>query len=224
MKRSDVCLILVGLCTACYVRAQSQPSQADAKAFVTAYVAAFNGKNMARLQALYDSRSRACLTGKDKDFYEALQANAWEDPVPANYTFTVSGINEINLKAIESMGRFALKPAYELHINYQQGNDLGSVDVYLVQENGRWFADQPCATEQTLKQFRDDAPARKEREAHYKSVADAIQEPLRSQLIALLRKHETATAIDQYKKASDQDYREAMQVIHQLKLALETTR
>ena len=218
VKRRSLCLILISLCAACCARAQSQAPQADAKAFVTEYVAAFDAKDAARLQALYDSKSRACFTGEGKDFYDGSLAVMWRNPIPAKYTFTVSAINEINMKAIESFGRFTLKPTRELHIDYQQGDDVGSVVVYLVQENGRWRADQPCASEQSLKQFRDEAPARKEREAHFKSLADAIHEPVRSQLIALLREHKTAEAIDRYKEASGQDGQTAMLVINQLAL------
>lgn len=218
VKRRFLWLILISLCAACYAHAQTQVTQADAKAFVTEYVAAYNSKDAARLQGLYDSKSRACFTGEGKDFYDGAMAAMSRDPIPAKYTFKVSAINEINMKAMESFGRFALKPTRELHIDYQQGDDVGSVIVYLVQENGRWRADQPCASEQSLKQFRDDAPARKEREAHFKSLANSIQEPLRSQLTALVREHKTAQAIDRYKKASGQDSQTAMLVIHQLAL------
>ena len=156
VKRRSLWLILISLCAACYARAQTQVSQADAKAFVTQYVAAYNSKDAARLQGLYDSKSRACFTGEGKDFYDCALAAMWRDPIPAKYTFKVSALNEINMKAMESFGRFALKPTRELHIDYQQGDDLGSVIVYLVQENGRWRADQPCASEQSLKEFRDE--------------------------------------------------------------------
>jgi hypothetical protein len=220
VERRSLCLILISLCAACCARAQSQVSQAEAKAFVTEYVAAYDSKDAARLQALYDFKSRTCFTGEGKDFYDGALAVMWRNPIPATYTFSVSAINEINMKAIESFGRFALKPTRELHIDYQQGDDVGSVVVYLVHENGRWRADQPCASEQSLKQFRDEAPARKEREAHFKSLADAIQEPVRSQFIALLREHKTAEAIDRYKEASGQDGQTAMLVIDQLALEL----
>lgn len=214
-------LVLFSLCAACYADGQTQqaqagPSQAESKAFVTEYVAAFDAKDAARLQALYDSKSRACITGEGKDYYEGATEVMWRTPIPAKYTFTVSAVNENNLKAIETFGRFATKPERELHIDYQQGDDSGSVIVYLLRENGHWSADQPCLTEEALKKFRDEAPARKEREAHYKALAGAIQEPLHSQLIALLRKHKTAEAIDRYKAASGQDEQASMLVMDQL--------
>lgn len=117
---------------------------------------------------------------------------------------------------METFGHFPAKPLRELHIDYQQGDDVGSVELYLVRENGRWLLDQLCESQAGLKQFRDETPARKQREAHYKSIADGIKEPLRSQLIALLRSHETGEATERYMKASGQDGRTAMLVMDQL--------
>lgn len=213
-KRVSLWLVLAGLLAARAALAQSQLPAAEAKAFVKEYVAAYNAKDAARLQGLYAPRSRACITPENKDYYETTQSLMWQTPIPSNYTFTLSAINEGNLKAVENFGRFLLKPERELHIDYQQGNDLGTVVLYMVDENGHWFADQPCASEATIKQFRDQAPER----AHYKAVAGAIQEPLRSQLLALLREHETGAAVDRYMKATGQDGRTAILVMNQLSL------
>jgi hypothetical protein len=217
-KLGFLCLMVVSLCMTCCTHEQPQVTPASPKAFVTEYVAAFDAKDAVRLQALYESKSRACIAAEDKEFYETMLSFMWRDPIPEKYTFAVSAVNENNLKAIESYGRLPVKPTQELHIDYQQGDDLGSVVVYLVQDNGRLLAVNPCPSEETLKKFRDEAPARKEREARFKSMADAIQEPLRSQLVALLREHKTAEAIDRYKEANGADAQTAMLVINQLAL------
>lgn len=216
LTRCSLCLFLASLCAPSYTPAQSQPSQADAQAFVAHYVAAYDAKDAARLQALYDSKSRACIAAEDRDYYDFTLALMWRDPIPAKYTFTVSAINENNLKAIGTFGAFPQKPESELHIDYQQGEDSGTIVLYLVRENGRWLADQLCPSEQAVKQFRDDAPARKAREAQLNFLVAAIQEPLRSQLIALLRDHKTGEAIDRYKAATGKDGQTAMLVIDQL--------
>ncbi len=209
------------LCTAATVHAQPQVSP-ELKAFVTEYVAAYDAKDAPRLLALYAAKSRACINAETKDFYDGTLEMMWQTPIPAKYTFTVTPVDESNLKAVEAFGRFPDHPSRELHIDYQQGDDSGTVIVYLMQENARWRADQPCATEQTLKQFRDEAPERKARDAHFKALADGIQEPLRASLIELVRAHKTAAAIERYKDASGQDRQTAMLVINQL--ALQVTR
>ena len=69
----------------------------------------------------------------------------------------------------------------------------------------------------TLKQFRDDAPENAKLLAHYKALADGIKEPLRSELLKMLRAHETGSAIDRYFAASGQDRKTSMLVINALK-------
>jgi hypothetical protein len=213
VKRGAVCLILVSLCAPYGARAQSQASQAEVKALITEYVGAFNAKDLTRMHALYDPKALPCITPENKDFYDGALESEWRDPIPANYTFRVSAVNESNLKALESLGSFPVKPAQELQIDYQQRDDSGSTILYLVRENGRLLIDEGCANEQALKKFHDEAPARAKFLAQEKALAAAIKEPLRSQLMALLHEHMRSEAIKRYKEASGQDYRTAIFVI-----------
>ena len=179
-------------------------------------VAAFNARDTARLYALYHPSVLACITSESKSFYDGALAVQWRDPIPASYTFRVLAVNEGNVRALEAMARFPIPPAQEVQIDYQQGDDVGSVTLWLVREKNRLYSDAPCATEQALKEFRDDAPAREAFAAQHRAIAVAVAEPLRSQLVALLRAHKTAEAIRQYKEASGLDYRMSMFVIDDL--------
>ncbi len=200
------------------VRAQNLSAQPpEIQAFVKQYVTAFNAKDVGRLHALSYSKSVACITPASKDFYDGLLMAQMRDSIPANYTATVLAVDENNLKAIESVGRFPVKPVRELHIDYQQGEDSGTVIVYLVKENGRWTEDFPCASEASLKKFQHEAPENAKLTAHYKALADGIKEPLRSELLKMLRAHETGRATDRYHAASGRDMRTSMQVINALK-------
>jgi hypothetical protein len=89
--------------------------------------------------------------------------------------------------------------------------------VYLIYENGRWFYDYPCATDEAIKQYRENATANETALAHYKALASANKEPLRSELLNLLRAHKTGTATDRYHQATGQDYKTAMCVLNALK-------
>lgn len=214
--RCIVCVCVLVVLAGLRVHAQNQPSPAEAKAFAAQYVAAMNAKDIPRLLSFFYPKSVACITPDTKDYYDGAMEVSVRESVPANYTFTVMAVNEDNLKAIESIARFPVKPTSELHIDYQQGDDAGSVVLWLVRDNGRWFADQPCATEQALKQFRDGAAARKEAQARYKSLAAGIKDPLRSELLDLLRKHETGSATKRYHEVSGEDYKTSMFVINEL--------
>jgi hypothetical protein len=208
----------IGLFVIGSARAQSaQGVPGDVKNFVTQYVAATNAKDIARLRSFLYPKSLACINPGNKDYYDAMAAHTVE-PIPLDYKFSVMPVNEGNLKALESMGqRWTVKPPQELHIDYQQGNDVGGYVVYLIQENGRWFYDLPCATDAAIKEYRENAAANEAALAHYKALASEIKDPLRSELLGLLRAHETATAIDRYHQATGQDTKTSMYVINALK-------
>ena len=189
----------------------------DVKNFVTQYVAATNAKDTARLRSFLYPKSLACIMPENKDYYDAMASHIGE-PIPPNYKFSVMPVNEGNLKALEGMGqRWTVKPMQELHIDYQQGDDVGSYIVYLIHENGRWFQDFPCATDAAIKQYRDNAVANEAALAHYKALAADIKDPLRSELLGLLRAHETGRATDRYHEATGQDYKTSMYVMNELK-------
>jgi hypothetical protein len=210
--------IALGLLEVSSVRAQTaQGVPGEVKNFVTQYVAATNAKDTARLRSFLYPKSLACIMPENKDYYDAMASHIGE-PIPPNYKFSVMPVNEGNLKALEGMGqRWTVKPMQELHIDYQQGDDVGSYIVYLIHENGRWFQDFPCATDAAIKQYRDNAVANEAALAHYKALAADIKDPLRSELLGLLRAHETGRATDRYHEATGQDYKTSMYVMNALR-------
>jgi hypothetical protein len=208
-----ICAVMFSLAALPPAHAQSGAAPPELENFAAQYVAAINAKDAAGLQALYGSESRACIAAEDRDFYDTTLAGLLRDPIPTKHTVTVSAVDENNLRAIEAFGKFPRKPERELHIDYQQGDDLRTVVLYLVEENGRWVADQPCPTADAIKKFHENAAAR----ARYKALAQSIHEPLRSELIGLLRQYETGSAIDRYHQASGEDMQTSMLVINALR-------
>ncbi len=170
-KYAAFCLLLIGLCAA-RVHAQMPPGQpptGDVKAFVTEYVAAFNAKDVQRMHALYHPKSLACITPANKSFYDDELSHRWGNTIPANYMAMVMPVNEGNVKALESMMIvFPVKPAQEVQIDYQLGDDGFGITLWLARENGRLFDDEPCATDQYIKKVQEEAPANAKLNAHYK--------------------------------------------------------
>jgi hypothetical protein len=216
LRSALACTIgLFAICSAVAQPAQGVPG--DLKNFVTQFVAATNARDSARQRLFLYPKSLACITPENKDYYDAMASHRGE-PIPPNYKFTAMPVNEGNLKAFEGLGqRWPVKPSQELHIDYQQGDDVGGYVVYLIHENGRWFYDYPCATDAAIKEYRDNAAANEAALAHYKDIASEIKEPLRSELLGLLRAHKTGTATDRYHQATGQDYKTSMYVMNALK-------
>lgn len=195
--------------------AQNAGLPPDVKDFAAQYVAAYNSRDEGRVLALDLPESRACVTPANRDVYAEIARGNMRDSIPPKYILSFTPVNEGNLKALASQGYFLVKPERELHIDYQYPNsdDGGLLILYLVRQNGRWMGDFPCMTPQAIKDFRDNAPLRQ----HYKSVATAIKEPLRSQLLAMLRNHQSGEAETRYRQSSGCDMRTSMLVINALK-------
>jgi hypothetical protein len=219
--RRPVCGLLLTIAFAWCANAQNQAVPDDVRALAARYVAAINAKDAAQILAMYSSKSLACITPQTKDFYDEVMPVHSRDHVPAGYTISMLPVNEDNLKALADYETFPVKPLNELHIDYQQGEESGTVVIWLARENGRWVGDFPCATETALKRYRDEAPQRKELEAHYKALADGIQQPLRGELIAMLRDHKRSSAITRYHEASGKDYKTSIYVINDLEQHLD---
>jgi hypothetical protein len=207
---------LLAIAFVCCAHAQDQAVPEDVRAFAARYVAAINAKDAARILAMYNAQSLACITPQTKEFYDSVMPIHPRDHVPPGYTISLLPVNENNLLAMADSETFPVKPLNELHIDYQQGEESGTVIIWLARENGRWVGDFPCATETALKRYRDQEPQRKELEAHFQALADAIPQPLRSELIAMLRDHKRSSALSRYRQASGQDYKTSVYVINDL--------
>ena len=210
----EICVVALSFMVALNGRTQDTSVPPDVKAFATQYVAAFNAKDKARIESLDLPQSRACITPANKDVYDALLSLRMRDSVPPGYKLSLMPANEGNLKALESEAYFLVKPERELHIDYwyPETNDGGGHVLWLVHQNGRWMADFPCMTAHAIKRYRDDDATRE----HYKALAAAIKEPLRSQLLAMLRVHKTEEAETRYQQVFGGDMRTAMLVINAL--------
>jgi hypothetical protein len=214
--RPLICGFALTLAFASCLQSQNSdlPVPPDVKAFAAQYVAAYNSRVEARLLSLNLPESRACITSANKDVYDQIARGMMRESVPPDYVVSLMPVNEGNLKALASQAYFLVKPQRELHIDYQypDTNDGGQLVLWLVHQGGRWMGDFPCMTEASLKDFRDSAAARE----HYRTVAAAVKGPLRSELLAMLRKHQSGEAAERYQKATGSDMRTAMLVVNAL--------
>jgi len=187
---------------------------ADVKAFAAEYVAAWNAKDQGRLMSLGGAQSRACITPENKAVYDELMRAQWRHPITPGYMLMLMPVNEGNLKALAADAYFPVKPERELHIDWQyaNSNDSDGVVLWLVQQNGRWIADFPCMTAHGIQEYRDDAADREK----YKKMAAGIKEPLRGELLGMLRKHQMGEAEERYKAATGCDMKTAMLVVNAL--------
>ncbi|HVB87447.1 MAG TPA: hypothetical protein VNK23_12375 [Candidatus Dormibacteraeota bacterium] len=217
--RRTICGIAFSVAAIPCARAQSAKVPPDVRAFAAQYVAAINAKDVTRIRSYFVPQARACITPENKEVYDSVLAMQLTDHIPQGYTLTSPPVNLSNLKALSDVQYLPVKPERELRIDYRYPGttDGGVVVLWLARRNGRWMDDHPCITAHGLKIYRENAAARE----HYQKLAKEIKEPLRAELIGMLRARQTSQAEFRYHQATGSDLQTSMLVINALQEQLQ---
>jgi hypothetical protein len=217
--RRTICGILLSVAAIPCAGAQSAKLPPGVRPFAAQYVAAINAKDVTRIRSYFVPQSRACITSENKEVYDAVLAMQLTDHIPPSYVLTSPPVSQRNLRALSSVQYLPVKPERELRIDYQYPgtNEGGVVVLWLARQNGRWLDDHPCITAHGLKIYRENAAARE----HYTDLAKQIKEPLRAELIGMLRAHQTDQAEFRYHQATGSDLQTSMLVINALQQQLQ---
>jgi len=190
--------------------------------FVKAYVASMNAHDLAANRALWHSKSFACMTADSSGFYDRAFKISSRHVIPADYKFTAKPIGPTEKLAFEGYAIYPVRPTQEVQIDYSQGmENSGSVIFWVVQEGKGWAEVFPCVNPETIQKFKNELPEIKAHEEKIKGLVDALQDPLRSELLALLKEGKSSTAATHYAEATKQDHATAMYVIEEMEFRLE---
>ena len=213
------------LCSSSVAQTTNSPVQkqpASVRELVVEYLAARNAKDLPRLKSLLHPKSLECITAENKDFYDdrtTLLLN--EDRVPTNYELAITPFRAADELPWKGYLEFPVRPSHQIEIKYSLGEDDGMIVLAVMNESGRWYEVDSCATRETLKNYRDGEAARRAQTEKVKALVTAMKEPLRSELRALIREQKYQTARARYEQAAGQAPGiDGMLVIRELKAEL----
>lgn len=213
------CVLALTGCSSVLSQADDHP--ATIQELVSRYVAANNAQDAGVMNALLHPKSLACITPENRDFYDRADAVSMRQPIPADYKFTDTVLMGKDVPPLNGYATFPLPPTHQIQIEYTSGaENSGTVMMWLVGENGRWYKDDPCVNADIVKQFHDDLPNIKAREQATKDLVAQIQEPLLSELKSLLKEGKGATASKRYGAATGKDGDTSLAVIEELEFQL----
>ena len=172
------------------------------------------------MNVLLHPKSLACITPENRDFYDRAVTTCMRQPIPIDFRFTDSTVSDKDTSSLYGYGTFPVPPTHKIEIQYSRGEDSGTVLFWVVSENGRWYKDDPCINSDVIKQFHDDLPNIKAREAATKALVAQIKDPLLSELRALLSENKSATASQRYAQAAGKDGDTSLAVIEELEYQL----
>jgi hypothetical protein len=208
---------MVAALVSCCAPAQAQSIPRTVDALTAAYVRAFNAKDVSTLRSLLHPASIACITPESRYFCDEMLAVHIRDPIPATYHVEMKPVaNNLELPG-KGWAEFPVRPTQQIRLTFSRGpEESADLIVWAMRQGNRWYQVEPCLTATALQTLKADEPARKARVAEAQARVAAIQEPLRSELKALIRQGRTVTAEKRYQAATGSDLESAMLVIYHL--------
>jgi hypothetical protein len=160
-------------------------------------------------------RVRACINERTREYFDSISSNsvggttagyhitklaAWQGPGPL-WTLPPDGFS------------YPVEPTYELHLKFDKSNT--ELVRYLAPAGKAWYMVLPCPNEKGIAFVHENAlKAKAQKEQAAKLVAE-LKEPLRGELLALLKQRRLLEAVKFYQKTTgQQDFTLAVMVIN----------
>jgi hypothetical protein len=201
---------------------QKASPEAARQQFARDYVAAIQSRDAVRVKALIHPEVLAC---KDfAEYFDAMKETVFAEQPAPGYKVTFTALPADSKPPILPPDKFKypVQPTYELQINWSRTAD-GSSPVAIIQpigqKDGAWFLVYACPNDEGIKMMREMTAQGREQKEHARTLASQLQEPLKSDLLALLKQGRKVDAIKKYQSASGTDLTTAVQVIKVLENA-----
>jgi hypothetical protein len=118
--------------------------------------------------------------------------------------------------------QYPVQPSDQIQVVWSSGADgssMGSIIQPIVEKDGAWFLVYPCPNEAGMKFMHENLAAGREQKERAQTLASQLQDPLKSELLDLLKQGQKMEAIKKYQSASGTDLTTAVQVINTLQNA-----
>lgn len=106
-----------------------------------------------------------------------------------------------------------MQPTYELHLRFDNNNP--ELVRYLASAGQKWYMVLPCPNQKRMALVHDNlAKAKAQRERAAQLIAE-LKDPLRTELLAMLKQHKMLEAVRRYQKVTGlQDFTLAVMVMN----------
>jgi hypothetical protein len=189
------------------------------RVFADAYLAAVTGSDVNKYKALLHPRTRACMNAENADYFSSIFKRRI-NKVPLSPKTSVETLPDTVpfLKMFEDHGyHHPVQPTHAIHIDIATtGNSLFSISAFSVLENGKWYEILPCPTAKALEQMRITRARNDSITARAKVLAQELRDPLRAEILALLKDDQSIKAGKRYAEVEKVDYNTARLVIEAL--------
>lgn len=188
------------------------------RTFAQAYLSAITSQDIERYKRLLHPRTRACITPANAEFFNTIFARR-VGRVARNPHTSVRKLKDLGMiKAAQHNGlAYPDRPSHAFEINLiSTGARQSAIVAFAVRENGIWYEVLPCPSTKSLELMKQAKLRAVADSIRAREVADTLQDPLRSEILALLREMGAVSATRRYSEAAQVDITMARRVIKAL--------
>jgi len=186
------------------------------RTFAEAYLAAVTGSNIEHYKRLLHPTTRACMNRGTVDYFNVIFKRR-VGQVATNPRLSVEKLPDKfeMFDALEAHGwTYAVRPTHAFHIDLvATGPKQSMIAAFGALDNGVWYEVLPCPSKQALEEMRQ-AQAKDEAEwAKARGLAASLRDPLRGELLTLLKHDRPVSAAKRYSEAAHVDLTLATRVV-----------
>jgi len=164
------------------------------RTFAKKYVEAVDAEDSAKMRALIPDDTLKCFDKSKEPFLDAWIQKQFRHQIPANNQLSVMALPP-DMYKVSKMATYPMRGTHLMAFEFK--NPDGStitLNQMIGEEGGAWYLAVPCPTAAGMNRFAKLQQIRAMSRERAELVYPKVKEPLKSQLLALIAKHDNAGA------------------------------
>jgi len=172
---------------------EAEKGTPDQQAFAHKVADAMSAKDFAAMKQLFAPSTLTCI-GKHDDFLEDRIKKQLELPINRKFQLKITKLPP-NIMTGSKFATYPMKATHLMTMDFTapDGN-RDTVNLPIGQEAGKWYEAHPCPTEAGMVRFGKVQQMRAVAHDRAKAAATQVKDPVKSQLLALIGKHDSISA------------------------------
>jgi len=164
----------------------------DQQAFARKVVDAMSSRDFGAMKQLFAPRTLKCI-GKHQDFLQDRIQRQLALPINKNYKLTITKLPP-NIMNNTKYATYPMKATHLMGMEFNDDDNHDTVNLPIGQEAGKWYEAQPCPTDAGMVRFAKLENMKAAAHDRAKVAVAKVKDPVRSQLLNLIGKHNSVAA------------------------------
>lgn len=150
-------------------------------------------KDYAAMTQVFAPSTLKCI-GKNENFLQDRIKRQFELPISRQFKLKITKLPP-NMVNGSKYATYPMMPTHLMGMDFtaDDGNH-DTINLPIGQEDGKWYEAQPCPTEAGMERFAKLQQMKAVRREHVKQMVTQVKDPVKSELLALIGKHDSVSA------------------------------